>query len=184
MTGEAQDRAGGRDRAGGPGAVPDPAAREDVRLANEAWESLFRAQSVLARRFSADDVWQEVSPTEYDVLHTLVAHEERHRDPGGPEGLSMVEINREVLLTQGGISRLVARLVAGGLLQRRGDPCDRRATRVVLTPAGRAVQRAVGRRHARAVSAAMTAALTGEQLRQLRDLTRQLTERAARGPGG
>jgi DNA-binding MarR family transcriptional regulator len=169
----------------------DGPQRQDVRLANEAWESLFRAQAVLARRFSADDVWQEVSPSEYDVLYTLATHHDRHRDhgrgPGGEvegpgEGLTMVQINREVLLTQGGISRLIARLVERGLLRRHDDPRDRRAARVVLTARGRAVQRAVGRRHARAVSAAMTAALTREQMQELRDLTRRLAGGPARDP--
>ncbi|WP_432534995.1 MarR family winged helix-turn-helix transcriptional regulator [Kineococcus arenarius] len=145
--------------------------RQDVRLANEAWEALFRAQALLARRFRGDDVWQEVSPTEYDVLYALARDErDRRGDAGGGGGLSMVEINREVLLTQGGISRLVARLVERGLLQRREDPRDRRAARIVLTPEGRAVQRAVGRRHARAVGATMSSALSREQLQQLQQL--------------
>lgn len=157
--------------------------RQDLRLANEAWESLFRAQSVLARRFAADDVWQEVSPTEYDVLHTLATRDRPGSGTRGAEGLSMVEINREVLLTQGGISRLVARLTERGLLERREDPRDRRATRVVLTPAGRAVQRTVGRRHARAVSAALSHALSGEQLELLRDLTRELADDSRRSTG-
>ncbi|WP_432524116.1 MarR family winged helix-turn-helix transcriptional regulator [Kineococcus sp. SYSU DK006] len=152
----------------------DGRARQDVRLANEAWEALFRAQAVLARRFRDDDVWHEVSPTEYDVLHTLTRHEE-----GGGEGLTMARINREVLLTQGGISRLVSRLLERGLLERRADPGDRRAARIVLTPEGRAVQRAVGRRHARAVSATMTGALSREQLHQLREIGRRLADAAA-----
>ncbi|MCI2237933.1 MarR family transcriptional regulator [Paenibacillus sp. TRM 82003] len=159
----------------------DAQARQDVRLANEAWEALFRAQALLARRFRGDDVWQEVSPTEYDVLYALARDERDRRDGagggdedvgggGGGGGLSMVEINREVLLTQGGISRLVARLVERGLLQRREDPRDRRAARIVLTPEGRAVQRAVGRRHARAVGVTMSSALSREQLQQLQQL--------------
>nr|WP_246314228.1 MarR family winged helix-turn-helix transcriptional regulator [Kineococcus aurantiacus] len=147
-------------------------------MANEAWEALFRAQAVLARRFRDDDIWDEVSPSEYDVLHTLARHEDGHPGvPGsGEAGATMVEINQEVLLTQGGISRLVARLVERGLLERRPDRHDRRAARVLLTARGRAVLRTVGRRHARAVSAAMTGALSPDQLRQLRHLTRQLTD--------
>ena len=167
MSGDQQDQQAGQ--------VQD---RQDVRLANEAWEALFRAQAVLARRFRDDDVWQEVSPTEYDVLYTLTRHEHEH---GSGEGLSMAGINREVLLTQGGISRLVSRLLERGLLQRREDPRDRRAARVLLTERGRAVQRAVGRRHARAVSTAMTGALSREQLRQLREIGRRLTGGASTG---
>ena len=158
-------------------------ARQDVRLANEAWEALFRAQAVLAHRFRDDDVWHEVSPTEYDVLYTLTRHEEGDGDGDGDgDGLTMARINREVLLTQGGISRLVSRLVERGLLERRADPADRRAARIVLTPEGRAVQRTVGRRHARAVSTAMTGALSREQLRQLREIGRRLAD-AADAPG-
>nr|WP_240897640.1 MarR family transcriptional regulator [Kineococcus vitellinus] len=154
-------------------------------MANEAWEALFRAQAVLARRFRDDDVWHEVSPTEYDVLYTLARHEDGAGDAGGHgDGLTMARINREVLLTQGGISRLVARLLERGLLERRADPGDRRAARIVLTPRGRAVQRAVGRRHARAVSTAMTGALSREQLRQLREIGRRLAGGDAPGDGG
>ena len=157
---------------------------QDVRLANQAWEALFRAQALLARRFRDDDVWQEVSPSEYDVLYTLARREDEHgggTGAGGGAGLSMVEINREVLLTQGGISRLVARLLERGLLQRRDDPADRRAARILLTPRGRAVQRAVGRRHARAVSATMSGALTREQLQQLQQLCGHLSSAVSSG---
>ena len=148
--------------------------RRDVRLANEAWEALFRAQAVLARRFRSDDVWHEASPSEYDVLYTL-ARAERAEENAGPHGLSMVEINREVLLTQGGISRLIARLLERGLLRRQEDPRDRRTARILLTAKGRAVQRAVGRRHAQAVTATMSGALTPVQLQQLQQLCAHLS---------
>ena len=41
-----------------------------------------------------------------------------------------------MLLTQPGMSRLVARLEARGLVQRVDDPDDARACRIRLTPAG------------------------------------------------
>ena len=37
----------------------------------EAWESLFRAQVALMRRFQRDDVWGALSIREYDVMFTL-----------------------------------------------------------------------------------------------------------------
>jgi hypothetical protein len=46
-----------------------PMSKEDVRLANQSWEALFQAQTALARSFTADDIWDEVSPNENDVLY-------------------------------------------------------------------------------------------------------------------
>ena len=41
------------------------------RLANDAWEALLTAHAEMMRQFAAEDVWNEVSRTEYDVLYTL-----------------------------------------------------------------------------------------------------------------
>lgn len=136
-----------------------------ARLANEAWEALFRAQVVLMRSFAADDIWTEVSQHEYDVLYTLAK---------SPDGLTGAEVNRGILMTQGGVSRLVGRLVERGLVERCTAPDDRRAVRLVLTPEGREVQRRVGRRHAHAVARAMGGSLAEDELRRLRDLSRRL----------
>jgi DNA-binding MarR family transcriptional regulator len=138
----------------------------NTRLANEAWESMFRAQVALLRSFGDDDIWIELSQNEYDVLYTVSKSE---------RGLSMVEINRGILMTQAGLSRLIARLEARGLLERCADDRDRRAARMTLTAEGSRVQRLVGRRHAVSVTATMSRALTTEQLVQLRDISRQIT---------
>jgi DNA-binding MarR family transcriptional regulator len=138
----------------------------DTRLANEAWESMFRAQVSLLRAFGGDDVWIEISQNEYDVLYTLSKSE---------NGMSMVDINRSILMTQAGVSRMIARLENRGLLERCIDERDRRATRMMLTPEGARVQKLVGRRHAAAVTSTMTKALSHEQLQQLRDISRQIT---------
>jgi DNA-binding MarR family transcriptional regulator len=137
----------------------------EARLANESWEALFRAQVVLFRMFSADDIWTETTQTEYDVLYELSK---------APAGLSMVDINRNLLMTQSGVSRLVQRLEQRGLLKRCADPSDARAALISLTQEGARLQRSIGRAHARAVTSAMTRALSSEQMQQLRDLGRQI----------
>jgi len=144
----------------------------DLRLANEAWEAMFRAQVLLLRSFAADDIWTELAQNEYDVLYTISK---------SADGLSMVEINRDILMSQGGISRLVGRLEARGLLERCVDPRDGRAARLVLTEEGRRLQRVVGRLHADAVATAMSRTLTHDQLTHLRELCRQITDRIAVG---
>jgi DNA-binding MarR family transcriptional regulator len=137
-----------------------------TRIANEAWEALFRAQATIAQELTAADVWHELSPREYGVLYALSK---------APHGLRITELRSDVLLTQPGISRLIARLEAAGLVERVDDPDDGRACRIRLTDAGVQAQRDVGRRHGRHVAQMMVRGLSDEQLVQLRELCRSLT---------
>src|SRR5205085_10935667 len=118
--------------------------------ANDAWEALLSAHAVLMKRFAAQDVFQDISMREYDVLYTL----SKCREP-----LRISELNRHVLLSQPALSRLVDRLAERGLIARQADPADGRGVRLALTGAGRELQRQVGRRHARGVARALTGAL-------------------------
>jgi DNA-binding MarR family transcriptional regulator len=54
----------------------------------------------------------------------------------GDPGLSMGTISREQVLTTGGVTRLVDRMAAAGLVERVEDPDDRRGRLVRLTPLG------------------------------------------------
>ena len=134
-------------------------------LANAAWEALFRAQATIAQELTAADGWDELSPREYGVLYAL---------SDAPDGLRITELRSDVLLTQPGISRLIARLEAAGLVERLDDPDDGRACRIRLTDAGKRAQRDVGLRHGRHVAQTMARDLNTEQLLQLRDLCRSL----------
>lgn len=139
-----------------------------TRLAVEAWEALFRTQAALIRRFGEQDVWapeQGVGLREYDVLYNLTLCE------GGRARLGALA--EAVLLPQPSLSRLVDRLVARGLLGREPDPADRRGVVLVLTEAGRSLQREVGRRHAAAIAAALGEHLDDDDLALLRDLCRR-----------
>jgi DNA-binding MarR family transcriptional regulator len=133
--------------------------------ANDAWEALLSAHAVLMKRFAAQDVWGDISMREYDVMYTL------SKCPGAAR---LSELNRHVLLSQPALSRLVERLAERGLLERKPDPADGRGVLLSLTPDGQAVQRRVGRGHARGVARAMTAALTPAELRQLETICLKL----------
>src|SRR3954468_21570420 len=117
-----------------------------TRIANEAWEALFRAQATIAQELGAEDVWDGLSPREYGVLYALSK---------APSGLRITELRSDVLLTRPGISRLIVRLEAAGLVERVDDPDDGRACRIRLTDAGAHAQRDVGRRHGRHVAQTM-----------------------------
>ncbi|WKU43424.1 MarR family transcriptional regulator [Streptomyces sp. VNUA116] len=54
----------------------------------------------------------------------------------GRPGLSMKAIGREQVLTTGGVTRLIDRMEAAGLVERTDDPADRRGRLVRLTPLG------------------------------------------------
>ena len=116
-----------------------------TRIANEAWEALFRAQATIARELSGGYVWGELVPREYGVLYAL---------SGGTERAADHRLGEDVLLTQPGMSRLIARLEERGLVERADDPDDGRACRVRLTPAGADAQRGVGATHGRHVATA------------------------------
>jgi DNA-binding MarR family transcriptional regulator len=133
-----------------------------VREANEAWESLVGAHRTLMRRFEAESMWCEVSLHEYDVLYTLSKC---------PPAQRLGELRRHVMLSQPGLSRLVERLLERGLVAKCPDPTDARAALLSLTQEGRAVQRRVGRAHARSVAEAMGARLTPSQMAALATLT-------------
>jgi DNA-binding MarR family transcriptional regulator len=89
--------------------------------------------------------------------------------------LRISELGEDVLLTQPGMSRMIARLEARGLVERADDPHDGRACRIRLTPDGVQAQRRVGAAHGRHVAAAMTRTLSREQLMLLRDLCHQVS---------
>ncbi|WP_007514166.1 MULTISPECIES: MarR family winged helix-turn-helix transcriptional regulator [Pseudofrankia] len=54
----------------------------------------------------------------------------------GSPGLSMRSVAQEQVLTTGGVTRLVARMEAAGLVERAQAPGDRRGRLVRLTPLG------------------------------------------------
>jgi DNA-binding MarR family transcriptional regulator len=139
-------------------------------LANDAWKALLSAHARLMKQFAAEDIWQNLSMREYDVLYTL----SKCREP-----VRLGELHRHVLLSQPALSRMVDRLGERGYIQRWPDPADGRGVRLSLTDAGRDKQRAVGRRHARSVVRAITAELNREELAQLARICRKLAHQPA-----
>jgi DNA-binding MarR family transcriptional regulator len=147
-------------------------------LANGAWEALLSAHAALMKQFAAEDIWEDVSMREYDVLYTLSKC---------PEPQRLGELNRHVLLSQPALSRLVDRLADRGLIERRPDPADGRVVRLSLTAAGRDLQRQIGRQHARGVARELTTRLSPGEIRQLETICLKLACQpsapgAARGP--
>lgn len=107
-------------------------ARNPSEASVRAWTRLVRAQGTALSRVEADLKAAGFPPLAwYDVLLEL-----SRRD-----GLRPFEIERQVLLAQYNLSRLLDRLAAADLVERRPSPEDGRGQIVVITPAGRALQK-------------------------------------------
>ena len=114
---------------------------------------------------------------------TLVESEVRHRLRDGfaltlprfdlmaqleraPEGLTLGELSRRLMVSNGNVTGLVERLVEDGQLVRLPYPPDRRVVLVRLTEAGRAAFARMARAHAAWIGA-LLAGLSADELRQL-----------------
>ena len=88
------------------------------------------------------------------------------REPGG---MKMRELSRRLMVTGGHVTGLSDRLVSEGLIEKQGDPEDRRACTVQLTPAGRRQFRAMAQAH-EAWVAELFSGLSSAQQAQLFEL--------------
>lgn len=156
------------DAAGGSGAL---AATAHTRLTSQAWEGLFRAQVTVMRQLSADPIFKTLALREYDVLFNL------SRCPEGWTRLN--DLNEHLLISQPSLSRMVDRLEAKGLVQRRRASCDHRGVELALTDSGAELQKVIGRAHVRHIRRIVGAALDADELRQLTVLTEKLRAAAS-----
>jgi DNA-binding MarR family transcriptional regulator len=147
----------------------------DPRTAAEALYSLLAAAVRRGPR--------EMSLTSLSTLSTL--------DRSGPRRITDLAFIEGV--AQPSMTALVSALERSGLVERRGDPADKRVALVVLTPAGAELLRSRRRAGAEALeqligklppaeAAALAAAVPA--LRHLRELDNEDREPAPRTPGG
>jgi MarR family 2-MHQ and catechol resistance regulon transcriptional repressor len=106
--------------------VPEPSDPTTAR-ALKTWVVLARAYGAVASAVEGQIAQHGLTTTEFGILEAL-----HHKGP-----LLLGEIQRKVLVTSGGITYLVDRLVAKGLVTREPSPDDRRARYAVLTPEGK-----------------------------------------------
>ena len=104
--------------------VSEPAGQLKLRL----WVRLLRAVRVvevdLRRRLRAE--FGETLPR-FDVMAALAR---------AKTGMTMTEVSRHLMVSNGNVTGIIDRLVTEGLVVRISDTQDRRATLVRLTPKG------------------------------------------------
>ena len=136
----------------------------DAQLALSVWLRLLKAHGLMLREVRRR-VPETLTLPQFDVLAQL------HR---GPDGMTPRELTRELLVTAGNLTGVIARLGRRGLVERRPVPGDRRAVRIRLTPRGRRVMRRAIPRHRRDVGR-LLGHLDPPELLRLRDLLGSLS---------
>ncbi len=96
------------------------------------------------------------------------------------DGLPVSELARYSGNNLSAASRIVDRMVENGLVRRGADPADRRAVRVFLTEAGRALDHLAD--FPARVNAVLTAGLDPADQHRLATLLEHVLDNAARGP--
>lgn len=140
-----------------------------------AWRLFLRAHSQVTRRLEAELVAEQDLPlASYEVLLHLGEAPERR--------LKMTELADRVLLSRSGLTRLVDRLAADGLVVRAHCESDARVTYAVLTEAGLARLRRAAPTHLRGVAEYVTDRLTDQELAQLEGLMGKLLDGPLDGP--
>lgn len=90
-----------------------------------------------------------------------------------PEGLSMGELSRRMMVTGGNVTNIVDQLEQEGLVMRQSQPGDRRAFRVSLTLSGRKTFTAMAQEH-EAWVVELLSPLNERQQKQLHELLNTL----------
>jgi DNA-binding MarR family transcriptional regulator len=135
-------------------------AARSVRLSRTqlaSWRSFLRAHAEVTRKLEADLLAEHKMPLAwYDVMVQLVEAPDRR--------LRMTDLAGAVLISRSGLTRLVDRLVAEGLVRREPAPDDARGTYAVLTDEGYQRLRGATPTHLRGVAAYVIDRVNARQL--------------------
>lgn len=148
---------------------PAEAPADDTHL--EAWRALISAHASLVARMEdalADDNLPPLAW--YDVLCAL--------DRAEGLGLRPRELGLHVTISKSGLTRLVDRIVAAGLIERRECSSDRRGHVITLTESGRTMLREMEPAFATAHASLFAGQLSEDEAKMLGSLLTRLQESA------
>jgi DNA-binding MarR family transcriptional regulator len=145
----------------------------DVEVAQpylDAWRAVLNTQAVLTRRADEALTAAGLPPLSwYDVLWPL------YRAPR--RTLRMGELADSVVtISRSGLTRLVDRIEASGLLRRQPSAADRRGTEVVLTKQGAAMLKRMWPVYAAEIRRSFVDVLSDEEAAAVRDALSQVHE--------
>lgn len=139
-------------------------SRHDPRL--RAWAAFLRTHARVIRALEQElQMEQGMALTDYDVLVQLAAE---------PHRLRMSDLADRLLLSRSGVTRLVDRLEAGGLVERVTCEDDRRGQWAQLTDAGYDRLRRASPTHLRGVGRHFLDRLTDDEIAALERILSRL----------
>ncbi|HEX2030102.1 MAG TPA: MarR family transcriptional regulator [Actinomycetota bacterium] len=125
-----------------------------------AWVAFLQAHSVVVERLNRElEDGHGLPLTWYEVLLRL------EMTPDGR--LRMLDLARTLLLSKSGVTRLVDRMEAAGLVARQPSPRDRRVIWAAITSKGRVAFDEAAPVHLRGVERHFMSAMTAEEVRGL-----------------
>ena len=157
--------------------------REELRIISEgleqrrnvAWRTFLTAHAATIDRIERDLSEEGLMPLSwYDVLLALYEAPE-HR-------LRMHELASAILVTRGGLTRLVARIEEAGLLRREPDPADGRGLFAILTNEGLEALRRTWPAYARGIAKHFGRHLSEEETQALSEALSKVLAATRRTP--
>ncbi len=135
-----------------------------------AWSAFLRAHAQVVREMGEEfEAGPGLPLTHYDVLRQLAL--------ATGERLRMAELADRVMLSRPGLTGVVKRLEADGLIRRERAGDDGRGLYAVLTAAGRRRLKAAHPTHVASIRARFASRYSAKELRALADLLGRLDDR-------
>jgi DNA-binding MarR family transcriptional regulator len=145
-----------------PGAASANGSRPGAAPHADAWSALTRTHAAVVNRLQEALAAADYPPLPwYEVLAAVAEAPE--------EKMRMGDLAEALVITRGGLTKLVDRLVTAGLLERVICETDRRVSYATLLPAGRDLLAEMRPLVAAELDSAFAANLSAKQARELRD---------------
>ncbi len=157
-----------------------PTSETDRRLTSHdprlgPWRAFLRAHARVARRLDEElRAEHDLSVAEYDALLNIA------EAPG--RRIRMRQLADSVVLSKSGVTRLIDRLVADGLVERSACLVDARGAEAVLTEAGLVRLRAAARTHLRGIEDHFLEVLDPRDLEAVERAMQAVADHAGAGP--
>ena len=151
-------------------------AKEPTQVKLDALRALLRARTTLVDRLETALRSDDLPPLAwFDVLCAL--------DEATDHGLRPRDLGYAVAHTPSGLTRLLDRMVAAGLVERTVCPSDRRGFTVTLTPSGRETHAMMQPVYTRAVETGFAELLTDDEARALTEVLDRVSVSACTAVG-
>jgi DNA-binding MarR family transcriptional regulator len=129
-----------------------PVLLKPEELEFRTWVQLVRTLDRIEQRLEQALDGHGLSIAQFDILASL----------GFEEGITQQELAERLLVTKGNICGMIGRMEAGGWVERKPDPEDRRANRLFLTRRGKTLLAHVAPEQHALIKQTMSALAPGE----------------------